>query len=356
MVYIVIKWAHWLHLMHNLYVSIKNLSWNIMTTSLLRFGIKSTVEMAVMLNRSFVGSSVLSLERGPVDGAVQILPLPNIKLVLVELNKKVAFCADRKGGNYHFSLNLSDDPARECVVAQGVSISRPAIFGFNNELKDLDLQLSTGCRFCSIIIPDLFLMNKLTEYGATNVQNILDKFNILSSGPVPSGLILYLSQLWSNLPSLAMSPGLIEDEILSILIECFMSNHNRKLGIAIGRRDRHEAALQVLALTSSSPSKPFEIQDLCSLLHQSRTSVFNGCKEKFQMSPLQVVRSVRLHQVRHALMNTEFCVENNIHGVLGVAAHFGYVGRSHFARYYKQEFLEMPSQTLSNRRYADYAF
>jgi len=322
----------------------------------MRFGIKSTVDMSAILNRQFVGSSVLSLEKGPIAGVVQILPLPNIRLVLIELNKKVAFCADRKTGNYHFSVNLSDDPSRDTVVAQGVSIASPAIFGFNKELKDLDLQLSTGCRFCSIVIPELFLMTKLSEYGTNNIQDILDKFNILSSGPVPSGLILYLSRLWANITSIILSPELIEDEILSLLIDCFVSNDNRKVGVAIDRRDRHEAALQVLALTSSSPTKPFEIQDLCSLLHQSRTSVFNGCKEKFKMSPLQVVRSVRLHQVRHALMDIEFCIENNIHSVSDVASHFGFVGRSHFARYYKQEFLEMPSQTLLNRRHADHSF
>jgi AraC-like DNA-binding protein len=322
----------------------------------LRFEIKSTVDMAAMLNRQFIGSSVLSLENGPIEGTVQILPLPNLGLVLIELNKKVVFYADRKAGKYHFSVNLSDDPSRDNVMAQGVTIARPAIFGFNKELKDLDLQLSTGCRFCSIIIPELFLMAKLSEYSANNVQDILNKFNILSSSNVPYGLILYLSQLWSNLPSLVLSPAFVEDEILSALIECFISPDDRKLGVSIDRCDRHEAALQVLALTNSSPTKPFEIQDLCSLLHQSRTSVFNGCKEKFKMSPLQVVRSVRLHQVRHALMDIEFCIENNIHSVSDVASHFGFVGRSHFARYYKQEFLEMPSQTLSNRRHADHEF
>lgn len=205
----------------------------------MRFGIKSTVDMSAILNRQFIGSSVLSLEKGPIAGVVQILPLPNIRLVLIELNKKVAFCADRKTGNYHFSVNLSDDPSRDTVVAQGVSIARPAIFGFNKELKDLDLQLSTGCRFCSIVIPELFLKTKLSEYGTNNIQDILNKFNILSSGPVPSGLILYLSRLWANITSIILSPELIEDEILSTLIECFVSGDNRKVGIAIDRRDRH---------------------------------------------------------------------------------------------------------------------
>ena len=96
----------------------------------LRFDIKSTVDMEAILNRQLIAASVLPLERGSLDGVVQILPLVNIALVLVELNKKVAFCADRRLGNYHFSVNLSDDPSSDSVMAQGVSIARPAIFGF----------------------------------------------------------------------------------------------------------------------------------------------------------------------------------------------------------------------------------
>ena len=323
----------------------------------LRFNIKSTVDMEAILNRQLMSASVLPLERGSLDGVVQILPLVNIALVLVELNKKVAFCADRKAGKFLFSLNLSDSPALDSIVAQGVSITKPAIFGFNENLKDLDLQLSAGCRFCSIIVPEHFLAKKMTEVGCFFVmKDILSAFNILTNSNVSSCFVQYLNRLWQNMPSFDLSPQLIEEEILSILIDCFIGHDDRKVGLALPRRDRHEAALQVLALANSSATKPFEVNDLCSLLHQSRTSLFNGCKEKFKMSPLQVLRSVRLHQVRHALLDAEFCIENNLCGVNGVASHFGFVGRSHFARHYKQEFLEMPSQTLLKRRHADQSF
>ena len=323
----------------------------------LRFDIKSTVDMEAILNRQLIAASVLPLERGSLDGVVQILPLVNIALVLVELNKKVAFCADRKPGKYHFSLNLSDSPARDSLVAQGVSISRPAVFGFNENLKDLDLQLSAGCRFCSIVVPQNFFSKKLIELGIFfDMKEVLTTFNILTNSSVSSCFVQYLDRLWQNMPSLELSPHLIEEEILSILIDCFLGHDDRKVGLALPRRDRHEAALQVLALANSSATKPFEIQDLCCLLHQSRTSLFNGCKEKFNMSPLHVLRSVRLHQVRHALLSAEFCIENNLCGVSDVASHFGFVGRSHFARHYRQEFLEMPRQTLANRRHADHSF
>ena len=323
----------------------------------LRFNIKSTVDMEAILNRQLIDASVLPLERGSLDGVVQILPLVDIALVLVELNKKVAFCADRKAGKFLFSLNLSDSPALDSIVAQGVSITKPAIFGFNENLKDLDLQLSAGCRFCSIIVPEHFFAKKMTELGCFFVmKDILSAFNILTNSNVSSCFVQYLNRLWQNMPSLDLSPQLIEEEILSILIDCFIGHDDRKVGLALPRRDRHEAALQVLALANSSATKPFEVNDLCSLLHQSRTSLFNGCKEKFKMSPLQVLRSVRLHQVRHALLDAEFCIENNLCGVNGVASHFGFVGRSHFARHYKQEFLEMPSQTLLNRLHSDQSF
>ena len=328
-----------------------------MINSPLRFEIKSTVDMEVILNRQLIGAAVLPLERGPLNGVVQILPLVNTALVLVDLNKQVSFCAERKPGKYHFSINLSDNPLRDCLIAQGVCITRPAIFGFNEHLKDLDLQLNAGCRFCNIVVPECFLAEKLTELGYFfDVKDILGNFNILSNTFVSSRFVLYLIELWQNLPSFALTPKLIEEEVLSTLIECFVGHDDRKVGVALARRERHEAALQVLALTNSSPTKPFEIQDLCSILHQSRTSLFNGCKEKFQMSPLQVVRRVRLHQVRHALLDAEFCIENRLSGVSDIAAYFGFVGRSHFARYYKNEFLEMPRQTLSIRRDSQQTF
>ena len=69
------------------------------------------------------------------------------------------------------------------------------------------------------------------------------------------------------------------------------------------------------------------------------------------MSPVEVVRSVRLHQARHALLDAEFCKNNNLNGVIDIANHFGFSSRSHFSRYYKQCFSESPRQSFSTRRW-----
>jgi len=322
----------------------------------LKLNLKSTPDLAAIINRQCSNSSILSLKRGPFEGSVQILPLDNIRLSLMEFNKDVVIAADRKGDNYHFCINLSEEPFAHKVFAQGVRIEQTAVFGFNTGLKDLDLRLDAGCRFCSITVPSSLLIQKLSQCDYAVMQNILNNFNILSNRVVSSSLFSYLNDLWAHLDDAPLLPRSIEDKILTILFECFLSSDDRKVGLALSRRDRHEAALQVLSLTSASPVTPFEVQDLCSLLHQSRTSLFNGCKEKFNMSPLQVVRSIRLHQVRHALLDVEFCAKNNINGVLDAASFFGFVGRSHFTRYYKQEFQETPAQTLGGRRQSDQIF
>ena len=322
----------------------------------LKLNLKSTPDLAAIINRQCSNASVLSLERGGFEGVVRILPLDSIRLSLMEFNKTVAIAADRKGDNYHFCINLSAEPFAHKVFAQGVRIEQTAVFGFNSDLKDLDLRLDVGCRFCSITVPSSLLIQRLSQCDYVGVQNILNNFNILSNQIVSSSLFSYLNDLWVRLDDGPLLSRPIEDEILTILFECFFSSDDRKVGLALSRRDRHEAALQVLSLTSASPVTPFEVQDLCSLLHQSRTSLFNGCKEKFNMSPLHVVRSVRLHQVRHALLDVEFCINHNINGVLDAASFFGFVGRSHFTRYYKQEFQETPAQTLGGRRQSDQIF
>ena len=48
--------------------------------------------------------------------------------------------------------------------------------------------------------------------------------------------------------------------------------------------------------------------------------------------------------------------QNNLNGVVDTAEYFGFVGRSHFARYYKNEFKETPRQTLALRRKSELIF
>lgn len=319
-----------------------------------RLPIKSTADLAAVFNRQLRNTSVLSLEQGAVRGYVDVLPLPNLRIFLIKCNKSVAIFADRDEGIRSFAIDLSPTLSSDCIQAQGVSLTRPALFGFKSDIKDLDLVLPACSRMCAIAISDRFLMDQLQSFECIDALGALENFNVLSNSFISRDLVSTLKQCWDS-PRL-VSDDVLESEIIATLIHCLVDQNKRKVAKPASRQDRHEAALKILSMSFSDPTQPFEIQDLANLLHQSRTSIFSGCKEKFGMSPVQVVRSVRLHQVRHALTDVEFSALNNLNGVVDTAEYFGFVGRSHFARYYKNEFKETPRQTLALRRKSEQIF
>ena len=186
--------------------------------------------------------------------------------------------------------------------------------------------------------------------------NFIDKFNVLANNSVTTskGVISLLYECW-NSPQ-GVSRLLLEDQILSALADCLIDKGNRKVAPPLERKDRHAAALGILNLVNSVPSKYLEIGDLAALLHQSRTSLYSACIEKFGMSPVEVVRSIRLRQVNHALLDAEFCLTNGLCNVSDVAQYFGFASRSQFTKYYKMEFFETPGKTLSRRRNEEKSF
>ena len=314
----------------------------------IRFSLKSTTDLANILNRQLRNTTVLALETGNIQGYVDVLPLPNLRIYRIKLNRKIALCADRSSEKRIFSIDLSPISHSDCIQAQGISLTQPALFGFNYNLKDMDLVLPASSSMCAIAVSDDFLLSQLMRFECIEALGILESFNVLSNSSISSDLVTVLGQCWS-----APRPFLdsvIENELIVALIQCLVDTSELKVSRPASRQDRHNAALRFLKTTFLEPTKAFDVQELSNLLYQSRTSIFSGCKEKFGMSPIQVSRSVRLHQVRHALLDYEFSELHNLNGVVDTAEYFGFVGRSHFARHYKKEFMETPRQTLTLRR------
>lgn len=318
--------------------------------------LRSTVEIADVFNRQLKNTSVLPLEKGPIIGHIEIMVLSTIRLFRLQFDRSVAIHAERSPGKLLFSVDLSNDFTADLIQAQGVSLSRTALFGFNSNLTDLDLILPSSSRICSIIVPQETFEFWVRKRVRDDALVFLSKFNVLANETLTgsNGLVSIIRTCW-DLP-FETSPQYLEGQLLSLLIECLVDNKGRKVASPLKRQERHSAALNMLSIVNSMPERPFEVQNLSEHLFQSRTSLFNACKEKFGMSPLRVIRIVKLHQVRHALLDAEFCLRNNLYSVSDVSRFFGFASRSHFAKYYRSLFMESPSETLASRRKADKLF
>src|SRR5690606_8984054 len=86
------------------------------------------------------------------------------------------------------------------------------------------------------------------------------------------------------------------------------------------------------------------VSDLCAAAGVSERTLRNICHEMFGVSPMRLVKTRQLHEVRRALLRATADEET----VMAMAARFGIWDLSLFARNYRRLFGETPSQTLNS--------
>ena len=107
------------------------------------------------------------------------------------------------------------------------------------------------------------------------------------------------------------------------------------------REARHQAAIDLLHWCAKHPKTPLKVEEISREIFQSRTSLFQGSKEHFHRTPLELQRSIRLDRTRTELLRGN--------GSIGaIAAEFGFKSRSHFARRSREQFGEPPHKTLAD--------
>ena len=82
----------------------------------------------------------------------------------------------------------------------------------------MDLLLPASSNMCCVAIPAKFLIKRLEKLNCTELQEVLDNFNILVNSVVSGRLISILQQCWDS--SLPISNEYLEDEIICTLVEC----------------------------------------------------------------------------------------------------------------------------------------
>ena len=139
------------------------------------------------------------------------------------------------------------------------------------------------------------------------------------------------------------------EQLMQTLIRCFEDPTAETLPIA-KRETRHQAAIDLLHWCAKKPKTPLKIEEINSEIFQSRTSLFQGSKEHFQRTPLELQRSIRLDRVRQLLINPKQRQHQGLINVSEIVEAMGFSSRSHFARRYEHHFHELPRETLHRSR------
>jgi AraC family ethanolamine operon transcriptional activator len=93
-------------------------------------------------------------------------------------------------------------------------------------------------------------------------------------------------------------------------------------------------------------TNPIKLDDLVNIFFSSRRTIIQGCKENFDIGPMELLRLIRLEQVNKTLRSNEIRESLELKKVGDVASHFGFTSRGHFSAAYQNQYGETPRQTL----------
>ena len=114
---------------------------------------------------------------------------------------------------------------------------------------------------------------------------------------------------------------------------------------------RADAALMrdLVAFGCSNPHAPIRLAELGKVLLRSTSSINKASRDQFGLTPLQLLKQIRLQQVQHTLLNPSRQALLGARSIQGLASHYGFMARNHFAHDYRMMFGESPNQTLQRQ-------
>ena len=286
----------------------------------------------------------LQLSSGLLKGRVQAWGLEDFRLNLLTTNQTLFLSGTRRPESSTLALPLGPSECDMTYKAQGISMRWPGLMGYNRGLLDFDLKLPAGARLATVVI------NKeawLDRHGPTGGSLLMKRWETTNQLEVQTPL---LEQLQRQLMALMHGQADGEqtepsEQLMQTLIHCFEDPTAETLPIA-KRETRHQAAIDLLHWCDKNPKTPLKIEEISNEIFQSRTSLFQGSKEHFQRTPLELQRSIRLDRLRQLLINPKQREHQGLNGVSEIVAAMGFSSRSHLARRYQQHFDELPHETL----------
>ena len=291
----------------------------------------------------------LQLSSGLLKGRVQAWGFDGFRLNLLTTNQSLFLSGARRPEPCTLALPLDPSEVDGAFKAQGISMPWAGLMGYNRGLIDFDLKLPAGARLATVVINKAAWLDRHGQAGGPLMMKRWETTNQLEVQPP------LLEQLQRHLMALMHGQADAEqtetsEQLMQTLIHCFEDPTAETLPIA-KREARHQAAIGLLHWCAKRPKTPLKVEEISSEIFQSRTSLFQGSKEHFQRTPLELQRSIRLDRVRQLLINPKQRQHQGLNGVSEVVEAMGFSSRSHFARRYQQHFDELPHETLqrSNR-------
>ena len=305
----------------------------------------SASELAAVLLRLGKRFDVLQLSTGQLQGLFTIVYLKDLSIFSIQTNQLLLLNGERGHDCITFSLETSGNHSDHKVFCQ--SIESHSLHGFKPDLKESHFQLTAGSTTVIAITSAKKFCRFLECCGELELRDNLHTSNSLQLSPehyfaIANSFCWHLNNP-SNNPELS---SLHTGEIFALMLETLSSRNNQSFK-PFEVAPRQQLVCKLISWGFNNSTTPLKLDDVSKILFSSRRTLIQGCKENFQMGPMELLRLIRLEEVNHFLRSKELRGELKLNKVGEIASHFGFTSRGHFSASYQNHFGESPRHTLS---------
>lgn len=248
--------------------------------------------------------------------------------------------------HYSIVLIMNDDG---CCKLNGQTFSARN-FWFAGPGSTFDAITVPGTQFAVIDVEKEFFEAILAicypEYKNNLVKN---KFGILVNSPTNAqwfrwtvGQMLFILETSSHFTSNSLTTKRLRMSIAEMVTQKLSNSlHPLPESKSISLSGRYQITKRICDYINDRRAIDISISDLCRRTGVSRRTIEYCFHDCIGQSPVAYVRSIKLNEIRRALLSPE-----NAHKSIGdIVAQWGIWHLSRFAQYYRNKFNELPSDT-----------
>ncbi|MEB3257139.1 MAG: helix-turn-helix domain-containing protein [Cyanobacteriota bacterium] len=294
---------------------------------------------------------LLQLEGGPLAGRMLLLDVPPLRLLRLQLNRRLHSQGPKPRGVLTISLDLDPRAGEEPCRSHGFSLPADSLFGLDPSLEaHLILPQKVTCGVLFVRLEALAPWADRFGWPGFHGELCPNTNVVPISTSSAAGLRAYLRRLFAlaeEEPGRLLHPAtqaLIRDDLLPLLLEALIS------GPSLSRPRRHPARIDTVKLAQQwmhdHLERPITLADLCRQAHASRRTLIQGFQDHLGMGPMAYLKLLRLHGVHRRLLRAD---PGEIQ-IGTLAGEWGFYNAGHFAGDYRRVFGERPRDTLHRPR------
>jgi AraC family ethanolamine operon transcriptional activator len=282
----------------------------------------------------------VQLSRGRFDGALTESCLDGVRLFVESTSQSLL-----QGGMLQNDVIAVGVPIKMTgpAVFCGTKVHRPAVFVFSGS-EGFEFRSPPGLMMSGIVVPRAAVLELLSDPDRERITPLLAHAHITCVDDARMNAARHLNQaifrlLASGQP---VAPARLHDLRINVL------SHVAELILGcsapeppLRRRHRWRIVAEVRRIALESACGPTSIAEVCRAVGVSRRTLQYCFEETLGLTPLEFLRTVRLHGARRLLRSAP--------SVTDAATQYGFWHLSYFSHDYRTLFGELPSQT--HRRY-----